>query len=197
VSWAKGFNVGVFVAVLGSVGIFWCVVGDNNAEPNQRHPSRRALSSNVWTVVPAQRRANADASSAEVDAEEATRKQLADDVDFLQSQHAAAERRVEAARAKSRKHAGAITPEDLSSEENAQLRLRDGFLAIPMMTAGLPKEQTVQMILRQRHVLRELVFLGMSARFITGSTTGDSYHYLPDIMFEAVTACRDAPQAVL
>jgi hypothetical protein len=100
---------------------------------------------------------------------------------------------VEAARAR----AGVITIDDLFSEESARRRLRDSFLAIPMMTAGLPKEQTVQMILRQRHVLRELVFLGMSARFITGSTTGDSFHFLPEILFEAVTACTDAPQAVL
>jgi hypothetical protein len=83
--------------------------------------------------------------------------------------------------------------DDLSSEA----RLRDGFLAIPMMTAGQPNEQTVQMILRQRHVLSELVFLGMSARFIAGSTSGDSFHYLPKVMFEAVTACRDAPRSVL
>ena len=39
-----------------------------------------------------------------------------------------------------------ITPEDLASEDSARRRLRNYFLAIPMMTAGLPKQQTVQMV---------------------------------------------------
>lgn len=137
-AWTRGFTIGAVVA-LSCCGLY---IGDVELG-----------SSGVQSLSMTEREPQLNGKLTVVPQFKSGMRALQREVEFLKAELNATQSEVVAAQADIYRRRLAlgdpvppVTPEDLANEDSARRRLRNYFLAIPMMTAGLPKQQTVQMV---------------------------------------------------